>query len=76
MSIEKYGKEEIKEITKIENPKSHLKKTVGRPLLKVWFTNKLGKEDSAAWWTRDLESWTNTLNNRIFNISRVLFIFL
>lgn len=60
----------IREITKIDNPKSHLKKTICRPLLKVWYINKLGEEDSVAWWIRDLESWTNTLNNKILNIKK------
>lgn len=55
----------LKDITKIDNPKWHLKKTRYRPLLKVYFINKNGKEDSTAWQVRELENWINILNNKI-----------
>lgn len=55
----------LKDITKIDNPKWHLKKTRNRPLLKVYFINKNRKEDSAAWQVRELENWNDFLNNRI-----------
>ena len=60
----------LKDITKIDNPKWHLKKSKGWPLLKVSFINKFGKEDSIAWLLRDLETWTNTLNNIILNTKK------
>ena len=52
-------------ITKIEIAKSHLGKTKFRDLLKVYFTNNTGKEDSIAWLVKDLESWIKTLKSVI-----------
>ncbi|MBN2157513.1 MAG: hypothetical protein JW776_15815 [Candidatus Lokiarchaeota archaeon] len=48
-------------ITKIETPKWHLKKTKGTPLLKVYFINNQGKQDSAAWIVPDLQNWVSIL---------------
>lgn len=55
----------IKDITKLESTKWHLKKTKSRPLLKVHFINKEGKEDSAAWLVSDLNLWSQALEQRI-----------
>jgi len=55
----------IKSITKISNPKSHMHKTALQPLLKVWFKNESGEEDSAAWWVHELDKWNNVLNRLI-----------
>jgi hypothetical protein len=52
----------VKTICQITNPKSHMHKSVFRPLLKVVFTNEKGDKDSAAWFVQDLNSW-----NKIFN---------
>ena len=55
----------IRDIIKVDNSKWHLKKTKSRPLVKVYFINKEGKEDSAAWMVRDLEAWTRIIENNI-----------
>jgi len=55
----------IKSITKISNPKSHMHRTALRPLLKVWFKNDTGEDDSVAWWVRELDKWNNILNRLI-----------
>jgi hypothetical protein len=48
----------------VENPppKWHLKKSKGRPLLKIHFTNEQGIEDSAAWIVPELEDWLKKLS--------------
>ena len=48
-----------KNIVRVENPppKWHLKKTKNRPLLKVYFINQEGIEDSAAWIVPNLDQW-------------------
>ncbi|TFG18265.1 MAG: hypothetical protein EU530_09515 [Promethearchaeota archaeon] len=50
-------------IKSVENPapKWHLKKSMGRPLLKIYFTNDQGLEDSAAWLVPHLENWIQKL---------------
>ena len=53
----------IKSITKITNPKSHLHRSVFRPLLKVIFKNENDEIDSAAWYVRDLNHWNQILND-------------
>jgi len=55
----------LKSITKITNPKSHLHKSVFRPLLKVIFNNEKGDKDSAAWHVQDLVKWNEILNGLI-----------
>ena len=52
-------------INKIDIVKSHLGKTKGRKLLKVFFINNNGKQDSIAWLVKDLESWTRMLANKL-----------
>jgi hypothetical protein len=49
-------------ITGIERAKSHLGKTVFRPLLRVRFTDELGRSDSVAWAVRDLPAWEAALS--------------
>ena len=51
-----------KSITKISNPKSHMHKSVVKPLLKVLFKNEKGNDDSAAWFVQDLSKWNEILN--------------
>ena len=53
------------QIHTVSTPKSHLKKTKSRTLLKIEFTNKEGVMDSIAWLVRELDLWVNTLNNEI-----------
>ena len=48
-------------ITSVERAKSHLTKSVGRPLLKVGYTNDQGQPDSVAWLVRDLPMWEAVL---------------
>ncbi len=55
----------VKSITKITNPKSHMHKSVFKPLLKVIFTNEKGNHDSAAWLVHDLNRWNEILNDLI-----------
>jgi hypothetical protein len=55
----------IRDIIQIEITKWHLKKTKSRPLLKVIFTNNLGKKDSGAWLVRDLDNWIETIQRLV-----------
>jgi hypothetical protein len=55
----------VKTITKITNPKSHMHKSVFKPLLKVKFKNDEGNKDSAAWFVKDLDKWNKKLNELI-----------
>jgi len=55
----------IKSIIEITNPKSHMHRSVFRPLLKVIFTNENGEADSAAWYVRKLDDWNKALNKLI-----------
>jgi hypothetical protein len=48
-------------ITSVERTRSHLRKTIGRQLLRLRFTNDLGQPDSAAWFVRDLPTWEAVL---------------
>lgn len=43
--------------------KSHLGKTIGRPLLQVSWTRENGDHDSIALWVRDPERWIATLSS-------------
>ncbi|MHA2180581.1 MAG: hypothetical protein ACXAAH_04065 [Promethearchaeota archaeon] len=52
----------VKSITEITNPKSHLNKSVFKPLLQVIFKNAKGNNDSAAWFVQDLNKWNKKLN--------------
>ncbi|MFX1304818.1 MAG: hypothetical protein ACFFBV_05595 [Promethearchaeota archaeon] len=52
----------IKSIIKITNPKSHMHRSVFRPLLKVIFNNEIGEIDSAAWYVQHLDKWNEVLN--------------
>jgi len=59
----------VKSITEIMNPKSHMHKSVFRPLLKVIFKNEEGNNDSAAWFVQDLNKWNEILNDLILKDS-------
>jgi hypothetical protein len=48
-------------IQKVESTRSHLGKTVGRPLLTVHFITSTGETDVVAWLVRDLERWLGQL---------------
>ncbi len=52
----------IKSIIKITNPKSHMHRSVFRPLLKVIFNNEIGEIDSAAWYVQHLDKWNEVFN--------------
>jgi len=58
----------IKSIIEITNPKSHMHKSVFKPLLKIKFTNEDGQLDSAAWYVRKIDNWNEVLNNLISKI--------
>jgi len=51
----------VKFIIKITNPKSHMHRSVFRPLLKITFRNENGETDSAAWYVRKLDEWNEIL---------------
>ena len=59
----------VKSITEITNPKSHMHKSVFRPLLKVMFKNEKGDNDSAAWFIQDLHKWNEILNDLLLKKS-------
>ncbi len=48
-------------ITGVERASSHLGKTIGRPLLRVRFTDDDGQPDSVAWFVHDLPGWEAAL---------------
>ena len=48
-------------ITSVDQAKSHLGKTMGRPLLKVSYTTDQGQPESVAWFVRDLPAWEAAL---------------
>ena len=55
----------LSSILSIENPKSHLGKTKGHPLLKIIFQNEKGQKDSMAWLIRDVHNWKKGLDQII-----------
>ncbi|MFW9998902.1 MAG: hypothetical protein ACFE9Q_02310 [Candidatus Hodarchaeota archaeon] len=55
----------IKKIIEITNPKSHMHRTVFRPLLKITFRNENGETESAAWYVRKLDEWNKILKKII-----------
>ncbi|MHA2390332.1 MAG: hypothetical protein ACXAEX_00040 [Promethearchaeota archaeon] len=55
----------IKSIIEISTPKSHMHRSILRPLLKIIFKNENGDSDSAAWYVRHLDRWIELLNGLI-----------
>ena len=53
----------IKKIFNISTPKSHLRKSKFRPLLKIHFKNEENENDSAAWLVKDLNNWMENIKN-------------
>lgn len=53
----------IQSIIEVTNPKSHIHKSVFRPLLKIIYRDENGETDSAAWYVRKLDEWNETLRN-------------
>ena len=51
----------LRQITEVTVVMGHLRKTKGKPLLKVSFQSQGGIIDSAAWWVQDLEKWEHNL---------------
>jgi hypothetical protein len=51
-------------ITTIDTVKWHLGKSVFQPLLKVYFVNEEGVQDSVAWWVANPEDWKTLLEKR------------
>ena len=52
----------VRIITEISNPKSHMHRSINRPLLKIDFKNEQGESDSAAWYVQELDKWNQFLN--------------
>jgi hypothetical protein len=50
-------------ITSVDRARSHLGKTVGRPLLRIAFTNDDGHPDTIALLVSDLEAWESALRS-------------
>jgi hypothetical protein len=48
-------------IFEVTTTRSHLGKTIGRKLLKVFWTTELGGQDSIALWVKDLDGWLEAL---------------
>lgn len=55
----------VKSIIEITNPKSHMHRSVFKPLLKIIFKNETGEVDSVAWFVRHLDQWNNIINDLI-----------
>ena len=55
----------VKSIIEITTPKSHMHRSVFKPLLKLVFKNEQGETDSAAWYIRELDKWNQVLNEMI-----------
>ncbi|MFX0029211.1 MAG: hypothetical protein ACFE8B_08375 [Candidatus Hermodarchaeota archaeon] len=51
----------VKSITDVTNPRSHMHRSILRPLLKVIFKNENGQSDSAAWFVQNLDQWKDIL---------------
>lgn len=51
-------------VVAVDRTTSHLRKSVGRDLLRVKFTNAAGEPDSVAWFVRDLAAWEFALGVR------------
>ena len=51
----------VNSIIEVTNPKSHMHRSVLKPLLKITFTNEKGESDSAAWYVRKLNDWNEYL---------------
>ena len=55
----------IKKIQEITNPKSHMHRSIFKPLLKVTFKNTNGENDSAAWYVQNLDKWNDVIKKLI-----------
>ena len=55
----------IKSIIEITNPKSHMHRSIFKPLLKVTFKNTNGENDSAAWYVQNLDKWNDVIKKLI-----------
>jgi len=47
----------VNSIIEVTNPKSHMHRSVSRPLLKITFKDQNGEINSAAWFVSKLEEW-------------------
>ncbi|MBZ0319610.1 MAG: hypothetical protein K8L91_24580 [Anaerolineae bacterium] len=50
-------------IQEVETAKSHLGKSIGRPLLKIRYINPEGRIDTVAWWVRDVAEVIRTIES-------------
>ena len=56
---------QVKSFIEVTNPKSHMHRSVSRPLLKISFKNQNGETDSAAWYVQNLDAWNEILRQLI-----------
>jgi len=49
----------------VETVRTHLGKTIFKPLIKITFINKTGESDSAAWFVKNHEQWLEAIQGRI-----------
>ena len=52
-------------IVEVGKADSHLRKRIGRPLLRVAFRDEAEREDVAAWYVRELDRWLATLGTHV-----------
>jgi hypothetical protein len=52
----------VKSIMEVSNPKTHMHRSIFRPLLKIVFKNVDGNQDSAAWYVQHLNQWNDVLS--------------
>ncbi|MCQ3930649.1 MAG: hypothetical protein DPW16_09320 [Chloroflexi bacterium] len=50
-------------IQMVETTKSHLGKSIGRPLLKIRYINPEGRVDTVAWWVKNLDEVLQTIES-------------
>ncbi|MFX1278685.1 MAG: hypothetical protein ACFFA3_04660 [Promethearchaeota archaeon] len=55
----------VESITDINNPKSHIHKSILRPLLKITFKNEKGESNSVTWFVQQLIQWNEILENLV-----------
>ncbi len=55
----------VKSIIEVTNPKSHMHRSVLKPLLKITFKNENGESDSTAWYVRKLDDWNETIRLQV-----------
>jgi len=57
----------VNSIIEVTNPKSHMHRSVSRPLLKITFKDQNGETNSAAWFVSKLEEWNEFFRQLLQN---------